>query len=244
MVLNVILMTLFLIACRLSCDGGRDGSDSMGQTTSYEMLRQQMVETQIKPRGVTDTRVIQAMLNVKRHRFVPEKLQRYAYRDEPLPIGYDQTISQPYIVAYMTDMLKLSDSDKVLEIGTGSGYQAAVLGEIVKEVYTIEIVEPLGKEAEITLGNEGYKNVHCRTGDGYVGWPEQAPFDAIILTAAPPRIPQPLIDQLRDGGRLIAPVGSWYQELILMTKTGETTKKKRLIPVRFVPMTGKIQENH
>ncbi len=241
MILNSIFVAVIMVACRPLCDDNSNGGNQMGQKVTYETLRHRMVETQLKPRGVNDSRVLEAMLNVKRHHFVPDNIQHLAYNDEPLPIGNDQTISQPYIVAYMTEVLKLNESDKVLEIGTGSGYQAAVLAEIVESVYSIEIVEPLGQEAARILDSEGYKNVHCRIGDGYQGWPEEAPFDAIIITAAPPRIPQPLLDQLKEGGRLIAPVGTRYQELILFTKTGASTQKTRLIPVRFVPMTGKIQ---
>ena len=209
---------------------------------AYVERRRRMVETQIKSRGVKDTLVLKAMMDVERHCYVPKKLWSAAYFDEPLPIGHDQTISQPYIVAYMTEALGLKGSEKVLEIGTGSGYQAAVLAEIAAEVYTIEIVEPLGKQAKATLKAEGYDNVYCRVGDGYKGWPEAAPFDAVIVTAAPPHIPQPLIDQLKEGGRMIVPVGTWYQELVLITKKKGKVEKTRLIPVRFVPMTGEVQK--
>jgi protein-L-isoaspartate(D-aspartate) O-methyltransferase len=204
--------------------------------------RAHMVQYQIRARGIDDPLVLKAMRTVERHRFIPADLERLAYNDEPLPIGEGQTISQPYIVAYMTEALKLNGNEKVLEIGTGSGYQAAVLAEIVDRVYTIEIVESLGIQARGRLQKMGYKNIQCRIGDGYIGWPEEAPFDAVIVTAAPPEIPQPLIDQLKDGGRMIAPVGSWYQELIRITKKGNNIRKERLIPVRFVPMTGKAQK--
>ncbi len=206
--------------------------------------RQRMVKTQIMARGVQDSLVLKAMTRVKRHRYVPENLQYAAYNDEPLPIGHGQTISQPYIVAYMTEALRLKGGEKVLEIGTGSGYQAAVLAEIAGDVYTIEIVEPLGKEAKAVLEEEGYQNIHCRVGDGYQGWPEAAPFDGIIVTAAPPSIPEPLIQQLKEGGRMIVPVGTWFQDLILITKRKGKVEKERLIPVRFVPMTGKIQKKN
>ncbi len=221
----------------------REGTEmSMINQDAFAERRRKMVENQIISRGVEDEHVIQAMLKVKRHRYVPKNLQNTAYYDEPLPIGQDQTISQPYIVAYMTEALKLNGSEKVLEIGTGSGYQAAILAEIVHQVYTIEIVEPLAEMAEKRLRAEGYDNIQCRTGDGYKGWPKAAPFDAIIVTAAPPLIPEPLIDQLKEGGRMIVPVGKWFQDLVLLTKKDGKVKRKRLIPVRFVPMTGEIQK--
>ena len=221
----------------------REG-DEMSQEPrdSFVGQRKRMVETQIQARGVRDSLVLKAMTRVKRHRYVPKNLQNAAYNDEPLPIGHGQTISQPYIVAYMTEALQLKRGEKVLEIGTGSGYQAAVLAEIAGDVYTIEIVEPLGKEAKAVLEEEGYRNIHCRVGDGYQGWPEAAPFDGIIVTAAPPSIPEPLIQQLKEGGRMIIPVGTWFQDLILITKRKGKAEKERLIPVRFVPMTGKIQK--
>ncbi len=209
---------------------------------SFALERRQMVERQIITRGVEDTLVLNAMRKVERHLYVPDPYRPYAYNDEPLPIGHDQTISQPYIVAYMTEALGLEGGEKVLEIGTGSGYQAAVLAEIAREVYTIEIVEPLAKQAIAVLQTEGYGNVFCRYGDGYQGWPEEAPFDAIMVTAAPPRIPEPLIEQLNEGGRMIVPVGTYFQELVLLTKEKGEISKKQLIPVRFVPMTGEIQK--
>jgi len=208
---------------------------------SYATVRKRMVEEQIAVRGVKDSLVLKAMLRVPRHHYVPEELQSYAYADEPLSIGYDQTISQPYIVAYMTESLRLKGGEKVLEIGTGSGYQAAVLAEIVREVYTIEIVEALAVQAETVLKKEGYRNIHCRFGDGYGGWPEVAPFDAIMLTAAPSTVPQPLLDQLKEGGRMILPLGDWSQELILLINQNGHLLKKSLLPVRFVPMTGEIE---
>lgn len=183
------------------------------------------------------------MRKVPRHRFMPEAVGDLAYADGPVEIGYRQTISQPYIVAAMTEALALRGDEKVLEVGTGSGYQAAVLAEIVSEVYTIEIVEPLGRRAQETLKELGYDNVHVRIGDGYQGWPEHAEFDAVIVTAAPDHVPQPLIDQLRPGGRLVIPVGKVFQtqELLLLTKTDEGVVRKRLMPVTFVPMTGRAQ---
>lgn len=211
---------------------------------TFEKKRHAMVEGQIISRNVKDPLVLKAMMQVKRHQFVPEPLRSYAYGDEPLPIGHGQTISQPYIVAYMTEALQLKGNEKVLEIGTGSGYQAAVLAEIVKEVYTIEIVKPLAEEAKKRLAGEGYQNVFPKYGDGYQGWPDQAPFDAIIVTAAPPVIPETLVKQLKEGGRMILPVGEGFQELVLVTKKGGKINKRSLIPVRFVPMTGKVQKEN
>ncbi len=232
-----------MIVISLICWGS---SQVMSKTASnqvdYSQKRHHMVESQIVTRGVQSDYILNAMKRVKRHLFVPDNLQQFAYADEPLPIGYGQTISQPYIVAYMTEALDLNQYSRVLEIGTGSGYQAAILAEIVKKVYTIEIVEPLGQHAKTILNDIGYRNIHSRIGDGYKGWPEAAPFDAIIVTAAPPEIPQPLIDQLKEGGRMIIPVGVGYQELILLTKKKGNIEKKSLLPVRFVPMTGEIQK--
>jgi len=210
----------------------------------FEKLRLRMVKGQIESRGVKDKNVLEAMKKVPRHLFVPEKYRKYAYDDRPLPIGENQTISQPYIVAYMTESLELDEDDKVLEIGTGSGYQAAILGEIAASVYTIEIVESLALRAELTLKDLGYTNVHVRVGDGYQGWPGEAPFDAVIVTAAPDHIPQPLIDQLKDGGRLVIPVGDYMQELVLVKKTDKGIEKERLLPVMFVPMTGEADKKN
>ena len=209
----------------------------------WSAARERMVREQIVARGVQDATVLKALRQVPRHLFVPEGLQSEAYDDNPLPIGHGQTISQPYIVAFMTGQLNLSSSDKVLEIGTGSGYQAAILAEICKEVYTIEIVDPLARESKKLLKSLGYKNVHVRSGDGYRGWPEAAPFDAVIVTAAPDKVPRPLIEQLKVGGRMIIPVGSWFQNLRLITKTSDGLREKNVMPVRFVPMTGEA-ENH
>ncbi len=238
-ILLIITFLLSVVFCReLS---RKDTKMNQDANDLYSEKRRKMVEEQIKARGIDNPLVLKAMIKVARHHFVPERYRDFAYEDEPLPIGYEQTISQPYIVAYMTEALGLKGGEKVLEIGTGSGYQAAILAEIAKEVYTIEIVEPLAKKAEEILKKEGYKNVHCRCGDGYLGWPEEAPFDAIIVTAAPPEIPEPLIAQLKDGGRMIVPVGTWSQELVFLVKQGSKIDKKWLIPVRFVPMTGEIQ---
>ncbi len=206
----------------------------------YEKVRQRMVRDQVVARGIKNQKVIQAMLNVPRHLFVPTNYERMAYEDRPLPIGAGQTISQPYIVALMTETLELNKNMKVLEIGTGSGYQSAILAEIVNEVYTIEIIESLGKKAKKLLSGLGYDNVHVKIGDGYKGWPAKAPFDAIIVTCAPTDIPQPLKKQLKEGGRMIIPVGgSIVQELALLEKKAGTLKKKVVAPVRFVPMVRK-----
>ena len=202
--------------------------------------RMDMVERQIRQRGVTDQDVLEAMERVPRHEFVPGEFQSQAYADRPLPIGYGQTISQPYIVALMTELLQLKNTDRVLEIGTGSGYQAAILGEIVAEVYTVEIIEALEVEATARLKRLGYANVHTLHADGYFGWEEHAPYDAIIVTAAPDHIPHPLVQQLRDGAKLVIPVGppGGYQTLWEVTKTGEEVTKRNVTGVLFVPLTG------
>ena len=214
--------------------------DTMAEWQSHARMR--MVTEQIAARGVQDSAVLDAMRTVPRHLFVPEKYRPEAYRDHPLPIGDDQTISQPFIVGSMTEALELSPGDTVLEIGTGSGYQAAVLAEIVAEVYTIEIIPSLGERAESTLSALNYDNVHVKVGDGYRGWPEHAPFDAIIVTAAPDHVPQPLVDQLAVGGRLVLPVGDHNQSLVVLTKTPEGIVREERYGVRFVPMTGEAQE--
>ena len=201
--------------------------------------RLDMVERQIRERGVVDERVLEVMRTVPRERFVPPDAARHAYEDTPLAIGFGQTISQPYIVAYMTEALDVQPRHRVLEIGTGSGYQAAVLGQLAREVYTIEIVSGLARTASSVLAELGYSNVHVREGDGYAGWPEQAPFDRIIVTAAPDEIPQPLIDQLAPGGRLVIPVGSQgeTQWMTIVERTGAGVVERRTIPVQFVPFT-------
>jgi protein-L-isoaspartate(D-aspartate) O-methyltransferase len=202
-------------------------------------LRERMVRRQIEDRGITDSRVLDAMRQVPRHLFMPEEVRSAAYQDSPVPIGYGQTISQPYIVAYMTDLLGVRSTDTVLEIGTGSGYQAAVLARLAKHVYSIEIVPQLARTATAALSRLGYTNVTVRLGDGYKGWPERAPFDRIVLTAAPPELPQALIDQLKPGGRLVAPVGRsvFDQELVVVEKGRDGKVKRRsALPVRFVPM--------
>ena len=212
----------------------------VAETDEFAETRRAMIEIDIKERGISDRKVLDAMNNVKRHNFVPENVKSQSYADHPLPIGYGQTISQPYIVALMTETLELKPDDKVLEIGTGSGYQAAVLAEIVDDVYTIEIIEELADRAEQTLKSQGYENVKVKNADGYFGWEEYAPFDAIIITAAADHIASPLIEQLSDGGRLIIPLGSvmYYQTLTLATKHGDDLETKYITSVRFVPMTG------
>lgn len=209
----------------------------------FAETRQRMVQVQIARRGVTDSAVLAAMNNVPRHMFVPASHRAYAYADEPLPIGEGQTISQPYIVAYMTEALELQPSDRVLEIGTGSGYQAAVLAEIVDSVFTIEIVESLAERAESTLAALEYTNVYVRAGDGYRGWPEHQPFDAIMVTAAPDHVPQPLIDQLAPGGRLVIPVGVTVQNLLVIHRSEKGVVTDTTLPVRFVPMTGEARDS-
>ncbi len=228
--LNILLLlSLFLLSPSTVLTQEQDG---------FVRLRYQMVSRQIVARGVKDAGVIEAMKKVPRHLFVPEKYRSLSYGDHPLPIGKEQTISQPYIVAFMTEALALRPEDRVLEIGTGSGYQAAILAELVDEVYTIEIIESLGRRAQKTLGVLGYKNIHVKIGDGYKGWPDQAPFDAVIVTCAPENIPQSLIRQLKDGGRMIIPVGSegTIQNLVKAIKEKGRLKTKSMMPVRFVPM--------
>jgi protein-L-isoaspartate(D-aspartate) O-methyltransferase len=214
-----------------------------GQTappvSEFAAQRRRMVERQLKARDIKDERVLAAMGKVPREAFVPPESRDASYEDGPLPIGYDQTISQPYIVAFMTEQLRLKPSDRVLEIGTGSGYQAAILAELVSEIYSVEIVEPLARAADAMLQRLGYKNVHVKIGDGYKGWPEAAPFDAIIVTCAPDKVPQPLTDQLKDGGRMVIPVGGRFaQQLYLLEKKNGQLKESVTLPVRFVPMAG------
>jgi protein-L-isoaspartate(D-aspartate) O-methyltransferase len=208
---------------------------------SHAAARSRMIEQQLvaSDRGITNRRVLDAMGKVPRHEFVPADLRHLAYSDRPLPIGHGQTISQPFIVAFMTEKLDPKPTDRVLEIGTGSGYQAAVLAGLVAKVYTIEIVEPLARRAEADLKRLGYANVFVRAGDGYKGWPEAAPFDAVIVTCAPDHVPQPLVDQLKEGGRMIIPVGTaGDQSLYLLEKKSGKIEQRAVLPVRFVPMTG------
>ena len=207
--------------------------------SDFAVQRQRMVERQLVRRGINDQRVLAAMAKVPREEFVAPDSRAASYEDGPLPIGYAQTISQPYMVAFMTEQLRLKPSDRVLEVGTGSGYQAAILAELVSEIYSIEIVEPLAKNAEATLQRLGYKNVHLKIGDGYKGWPETTPFDAIIVTCAPDKVPQALVDQLKDDGRMVIPVGDRFaQQLYLLEKKNGQLKQSATLPVRFVPMAG------
>lgn len=208
---------------------------------SYAMLRQEMVDEQMRARGIRDPRVLEAMAKVARHEFVPEGLRGQAYEDHPLPIGEGQTISQPYIVAYMVERLELAGPERVLEIGTGSGYQTAVLAELAEEVHSIEIIPSLAEGARRVLARLGYENAHVHAGDGYQGLPEHAPFDAIIVSAAPDHVPQPLVDQLAVGGRMILPVGDFLQDLVRIRRDAEGVHEERLLGVRFVPMTGEAE---
>jgi protein-L-isoaspartate(D-aspartate) O-methyltransferase len=207
----------------------------------HAAARKRMVEQQLAApgRGITNSRVLAAMGKVPRHELVPTEVRSLAYADHALPIGHGQTISQPYIVAFMTERLEPKPTERVLEIGTGSGYQAAVLAELVAQVYSIEIVEPLARRAEADLKRLGYTNITVRAGDGYKGWPDAAPFDVVIVTCAPDHVPQPLVDQLKEGGRMIIPVGpALNQNLYLLEKKGNQVERRAVLPVRFVPMTG------
>jgi protein-L-isoaspartate(D-aspartate) O-methyltransferase len=219
-------------------------ADDSATAAAGELPREvrRMIERDLALRDIADERVLAAMAAVPRERFVPPELRGRAYDDGPLPIGHGQTISQPYVVAFMTQALELDGSERVLEVGTGSGYQAAVLGECAAEVYTIEIVEPLADTARALLAELGYDNVHVRTGDGYRGWPEEAPFDAILVTAAPDHVPEPLVQQLAEGGRMILPVGDYEQDLVLLVKQDGQLSRRSVLPVRFVPMTGEARD--
>ena len=213
----------------------------------FSMMREEMVQTQMVARDVRDSEVLRAVKKVPRHLFVPKDERPQAYQDRPLPIGSGQTISQPYIVAKMTELAEVKKGQKVLEIGTGSGYQAAILAELGTTVYSIEIIESLAEQAKQNLESAGYPGLHLRTGDGYQGWPDAKPFDAIIVTAAPEKVPQPLVDQLKIGGRLVIPVGPpsghySHQELMVITKTKIGAERRTVFPVAFVPMTGKVRE--
>ncbi len=230
-----IVGLLFLSGCK----GHPQDSDI------YKARRDQMVKQQIEARGIVDIRVLNALRRVERHLFVPSEFATRAYNDSPLPIGYNQTISQPYIVAYMTEALNLESTDRVLEVGTGSGYQAAVLAEICDTVYTIEIVPELAERARNLLKVLNYDNIRIRTGDGYQGWPEYSPFDAIIVTCSPTHVPEPLVDQLVEGGKMIIPVGEQYnQSLVLLEKRGGRLNRRNVLPVRFVPMVDENQHEY
>jgi protein-L-isoaspartate(D-aspartate) O-methyltransferase len=232
---TLLLTFISISAVAMSFDAAADG---------FERRRREMVEKDIAGRGIKDRKLLDAMLKVQRHLFVDESLRDRAYDDRPLPIGEGQTISQPYIVALMTEAVSLKGNERVLEIGTGSGYQAAVLAEIVKEVYTIEIHKRLFEMTQERLRRLGYKNIHVKLGDGYVGWEAHAPFDVIMITAAPSRIPEPLLSQLKEGGRLIVPLGStlYHQYLTLVKKEKDKYVTKELGGVVFVPMTGEAQK--
>lgn len=231
---------LLTAGCRSEQPSAGPGPAAAGRDTGLDAQRRAMVARQIAARGVTDERVLAAMRKVPRHEFVPPEVRSAAYEDRPLPIGEGQTISQPYIVGLMTALLEVHEGDKVLEIGTGSGYQAAVLAELTPNVYTIEILPTLAKRAEETLRRLGYNSVRVRTGDGYLGWPEEAPFDGIIVTCAPEEVPQALKDQLAEGGRMVIPVGAenGIQTLYVLRKRGGKIEQKAVIPVQFVPMVG------
>jgi protein-L-isoaspartate(D-aspartate) O-methyltransferase len=243
----LLIPIILLLFTPFSCKDSENEEAQMSLQESpedvYAETRDAMVRTQIETRGVKNKLVLDAMRAVPRHHFVPPSLVERAYSDGPLPIGEGQTISQPYIVALMTELLGLKGGEKVLEIGTGSGYQAAVLAEIVEHVYTIEIICSLAETAEKRLREMEYENVTVRCGDGYQGWEEHAPFDGVIVTAAPDHIPQPLVDQLKVGAKLVIPVGDVFQELMVITKTETGIQKMNAIPVRFVPMTGEAESH-
>jgi protein-L-isoaspartate(D-aspartate) O-methyltransferase len=225
--------------------GAMPAAASAASSDAMTRARERMVVEQIAGRGVGDPRVLAALRRVPRHEFVPDDVRGEAYEDRPLPIGHGQTISQPYIVAVMAELARIGPGDRVLEVGTGSGYAAAVLAELAADVYTIEIVEPLAEQARRNLERAGYGRVHVRAGDGYRGWPEAAPFDAVLVAAAAPRLPAPLVEQLAPGGRLVIPVSrgaGFEQELEVHVKTAEGLRVERVFPVRFVPMTGEIEE--
>ena len=247
-VLTLVLLPVLAASLTACAPGNGRGEQAVpaDDDPRWQMKREQMVRQQLTSgqRDIRDEAVIEAMLKVPRHKFVPLTQRLFAYDDRPLPIGHGQTISQPHVVAFMTEALAPQPGDRVLEIGTGSGYQAAVLAELVKEVWTIEIVEPLAETAAGVLEAQGYENVHVKAGDGYAGWPEQAPFDAIIVTCAPDHVPPALVEQLRDGGRMMIPVGPEHgaQELFMMRKRGDVIERESVLPVRFVPMTGEARD--
>lgn len=213
---------------------------ALGQ--DYALQRRAMVDVQIRQRGIQEYEVLQAMEQVQRHLFVPESVRLKAYADQALPIGPGRTIYQPFVVALMTKLLDLDRGDRVLEVGTGTGYHAAILSRIARDVYSIEIDSAAAAQASKRLAGLGYVNVHVRHGDGYQGWPDKAPFDAILLSVAPPHIPKPLIDQLRVGGKMVVPVGGFFQDLLVITKSADGLEKSRVIPVRLAPMAGKIRD--
>jgi len=225
-----------LLGITIAC--GSIGAELQRDSRQWNAERSRMVGEQLKLRDIRDTRVLAAMSKVPRHLFIPESQRHQAYSDTPVDIGFEQTISQPYIVAFMTQALNVQPNDRVLEIGTGSGYQAAVLAELTSEVWTIEIIEPLADRARKTLAELGYRNVQVRTGNGYLGWPEHAPYDRIIVTAAPTEVPPALVEQLKIGGLMAIPVGSVAQQLRILRRTESGFETLTTLPVRFVPMTG------
>jgi protein-L-isoaspartate(D-aspartate) O-methyltransferase len=229
---QIAVLVMAVVAC------GPRAAESQRDGSGRDAERRRMVQEQLRARDITDARVLEAMLKVPRHLFVPDDVRLRAYGDYPLPIGFDQTISQPYIVAFMTQALDVRPGHRVLEIGTGSGYQAAVLAELAGQVYTMEIVAPLADRARATLGGLGYRNVDVRTGNGYLGWPEHAPYDRVMVTAAPSQVPAALVEQLKVGGLMAIPVGTVAQELRIMRRTADGMQTLRTLPVRFVPMTG------
>lgn len=235
----LFIMSLALIISGHSLVVAEEAVTQASPQIDFKASRENMVRYQIEARGIKDKTVLEAMRKVERHRFVPSNLAHLAYEDMPLPIGEGQTISQPYIVALMTELLELKGDERVLEIGTGSGYQAAILAELAKEVYTIEILPGLAESAQKVLDELGYRNIKVKCGDGYLGWSEFAPFDGIIVTCAPASIPAPLIEQLATGARMVIPVGERYQELKLLVKTEKGLEERNIIPVRFVPMIKK-----
>ncbi len=218
----------------------RSGEGAAQQRSAEEITAQRRILVELlKREGITSPTVLNALLKVPRHEFIPAAQRDFAYENRPLPIGHGQTISQPFIVAYMSEAAEIAAGEKVLEIGTGSGYQAAVLAELAKEVYTIEIIPALADGARALLSRMGYRNVQVKTGNGYAGWPEHAPFDAIVVTAAPDEVPQALVEQLAIRGKMVIPVGSTFQQMVIITRNESGVVERRTIPVRFVPMTGK-----
>ena len=238
----IILIVTFGLGVSCTQQDERERLRRETEEKEYSILRNNMVEKQIIGRAIQDPRVIEAMRKVPRHLFVPESEKRFAYSDRPLAIGYGQFISRPYVIAFMTEALGLNSGERVLEIGTGSGFQSAILAEIVKEVYSVEIIEDLANQAKQRLDKLGCENIHIKVADGYHGWGEFAPFDDILVTAAPDHIPLPLLEQLKVGGKMIIPVGEFFQELILLTKTPEGYQEQRIVPVKFEPMTGEAEK--
>jgi protein-L-isoaspartate(D-aspartate) O-methyltransferase len=239
MIKYVRLISCVLLLPLFGCTSQTAYEQSTAQASAdYAKERRQLVE-ELREEGITNQLVLDALLKVPRHKFVPASYRHLAYQNRPLPIGKDQTISQPFIVAYMTDAAEIASGERVLEIGTGSGYQAAVLAELAKEVYTIEIIPELAESARAILRELRYKNVQVKTGNGYEGWAEHAPFDAIVVTAAPDEVPKALVEQLAVRGKMVVPVGTGFQQMVIITKTESGVVERRTIPVAFVPMTGK-----